>query len=256
MKVNEVNSKKEVADAAEVWERYWHRQQKKKKLPLDSYTYYLWEGHLRCIVPALRKLPKNPIGLEVGVGSGVLLEEICKKVQVSVVGLDISPASICRTKHFTRRSIPILGDVFQLPFRDDTFDFIICLGLIEHFTDSITPMLKILRLVRKGGYIFVSVPQRRSLYTPWKRWQMIKEIYPFGFEKEFSKNELEDLCETVGLTEFKIVGLDFYPSFLKILPFEPLLRPIIVKITQWLETIASCRSKLAHMLMIIARRNY
>jgi hypothetical protein len=68
------------------------------------------------------------------------------------------------------------------------------------------------------------------------------------------KNRIKTICERVGVSNFRIVGVDYYPSFLKILPFEVLFRPLIVKITRRLENKVDA-IKHAHMLMIIAMRD-
>lgn len=206
-------------------------------------------------MPVLRSLPDGAKVIDVGVGTGSLLQLIHEAMHLEVVGIDISRNAIreakLRFRSFESKSSLTLGDVFHLPFRNGTFDVVICLGLIEHFKDSLTPMLNVLKLVKEGGYAFISVPQRKSLYTPFKNWQIRRKTWPFGFEKEFTVMELKEICEKLGLSKVRIVGVDYYPSFLKIFPLERLLRPLVVRIVEYMEKRIQDPSKLAHMLMII-----
>lgn len=248
-----LGSENEVARVASVWQRYWREA---GKFALDSYMHYFWREHLIHIMPVLRSLSDEFMIIDVGVGTGSLLRLIREAVKPEVVGLDISRQALreakLRFKPFKSKSSLILGDVFHLPFRNDTFDVVICLGLMEHFKDSLTPMSNVLKLVKEGGYAFISVPQQRSLYTPYKYWQIRRKRWPFGFEREFTADELREICEKLGLAKVKIVGIDFYPSFLKIIPFEILLRPLVVKIVEFMEKKVRDPLKFAHMLMIIS----
>jgi len=219
---------------------------------------YFWKEHLAFIIPVMKDLPKESLIVDVGVGAGALLKMILEAKQLTVVGLDISREAIRKARRklsvFKSNSSLILGDVFHLPFRDGIFDVVISLGLIEHFKDSFTPMLNVLKLVKKEGYAFISVPQRRSLHTPYKRWHIRMKTWPFGFEKDFTLNELREMCETAHLSWFQIVGTDFYPSFLMIIQFETLFRPLIVRIVECIEKRMRVPLKLAHMLMIICTK--
>ena len=218
---------------------------------------YFWNEHLKYIIPVVRNLSEEPIIIDVGVGVGALLEMILNVKHARGIGLDISVSAIRKTKVRFNGSREndvslIIGDVFHLPFRSASFHVVICLGLIEHFKDNITPLLNVLKLVKKGRYAFISVPQRGSLYTPWKHWQIRTRTWPFGYEREFTMNELNNICKVNGLSNFKIVGVDFYPSIIKIFPLEFIIRPLVVILTKYLEHRVK-NIKLAHMIMIIYR---
>jgi len=249
-----MGSKNETIKVADVWQRYWREA---KSFALDSYMQYFWREHLTYMMPVLRSGSDELRVIDVGVGTGSLLRLIYEARQPEVVGLDISRNALreakLRFRPFKSESSLILGDAFHLPFRNNMFDVVICLGLIEHFKDFHTPMSNVLKLAKKGGFVFISVPQQRSLYTLYKHWQIRRKTWPFDFEKEFTVDELGDLSEKVGLSRVKIVGVDFYPSFLKIIPFEMLFRPLIVRIVEYMEKRISDPLKLAHMLMIISK---
>lgn len=250
-----LSSEKQVTEVASTWNSYWR---KTKGLGLDSYTRYFWREHLAYMMPVFKKLPEESTVIEIGVGTGSLLRMVHETTRLRVIGLDISRNAIRQAKlrfsPFKSNSSLVLGDVFHLPFRDGSFDVVICLGLIEHFEDSFTPMSNVLKLVKKGGYAFISVPQRASLYAPYKRWQIRRKTWPFGFEKEFTMNELREMCKRAGLSSFKVVGVDFYPFPLMIIPVEWLFRPLVVRIVRHMENRIRNSLRLAHMLMIVSKK--
>lgn len=245
----------EAAKTAAIWQRFW----REGKLSSDSYMQYFWREHLVHIIPAIRRIDRSlseePRIADIGVGTGSLLKMIHEATQPEVVGLDISRNALREAKQRLRPFKPktslILGDVFHLPFRNGSFNVVICLGLIEHFKDSITPMSEVVKLVKEGGYAFISAPQRSGLYALYKCWQIRRKTWPFGFEREFSVNELREIFEKLGLPKVKIVGVDFYPSFLKVSPFEIPFRPIVVRVVECIEKRMPDRVHLAHMLMVI-----
>lgn len=250
-----MDSKNELTIVTDVWQNYWR---KAEKFGLDSYMRYFWKEHLAYIVPVLRSLPGNSTVIDVGVGTGSLLKMIHEMSRLEVVGLDISRNAIRESKiRFSRlksKSSFVLGDVFHLPFREGVFDVVVCLGLIEHFNDSVTPMSNVLKLVKNRGCAFVSVPQAGSLYRPYKLWQIRRKIWPFGFEKEFTADELKGICKKLSMYPTRVVGVDYYPSFLKIVPFEIPFRPFIVRITEFLEKRVRDPIRHAHMLMLIVQK--
>ena len=48
----------------------------------------------------------------------------------------------------------------QLPFADDSLDFVISSHVIEHFYDPVKTMKEWLRVVKPGGYVFVIAPHK------------------------------------------------------------------------------------------------
>jgi SAM-dependent methyltransferase len=52
----------------------------------------------------------------------------------------------------------VLADAFMLPFPDATFDAVFCIDVFEHIPDSIGAAREFHRLLRQGGFVFLSVP--------------------------------------------------------------------------------------------------
>ncbi len=107
------------------------------------------------------------------------------------------------------------GDTFSLPFRDETFDVVFHQGLLEHFRHLQAQALlkENIRVLKRGGYLLVDVPQRYHLYTLVKHLLMAVDGWFAGWERSFSVGELKALLQSLGLTPVQAYGEWMYPSF-------------------------------------------
>ncbi len=102
-----------------------------------------------------------------------------------------------------------IGDTLKLPFRDETFDRIICSEVMEHVDDDNMACSELVRVLKKGGRIAITVPTFISeflfdiitfeyfsspgghvrKYIPGKLVKIMKnnnlEIYDIGFRHAF-----------------------------------------------------------------------
>ena len=99
--------------------------------------------------------------LDVGCGSGALLAHFLRR-GVSGVGIDLAPVV---TAHHAGGPIPAFrASVDDIPFRDNSFDFITCLGLIEHLEDAVASLRELLRVTQPGGRAFITVPRLTGVF--------------------------------------------------------------------------------------------
>jgi len=73
------------------------------------------------------------------------------------------------TTVFKKQEIELAGEYLKvdvvasgddLPFKDNTVDFVICSHVIEHFYDPVKTILEWLRVVKPGRYVFIIAPHR------------------------------------------------------------------------------------------------
>jgi ubiquinone/menaquinone biosynthesis C-methylase UbiE len=109
----------------------------------------------------------------------------------------------------------VAGDTFQLPFEDETFDIVFHQGLLEHFRlPQADALLKEnARVLKRGGFLLVDVPQRYHLYTVAKHFLMSINKWFAGWERSFSVSELRACIRTLGLVPVHAYGEWMYPSF-------------------------------------------
>ncbi|MGV9171739.1 MAG: class I SAM-dependent methyltransferase [Promethearchaeia archaeon] len=59
----------------------------------------------------------------------------------------------------------ICGDLIKLPFRDNFFDFVSALDVLEHIKHDKQAISEISRIVTKGGIVVITVPHLKKFYT-------------------------------------------------------------------------------------------
>jgi len=87
-----------------------------------------------------------------------------------VVGLDLDLASLkkgsgalrFRGAELGRLGAMLQGDAFHLPFRDATFDKVICSEVMEHVHDFTGAARELARVLRPGGLAAVTIPTATS----------------------------------------------------------------------------------------------
>jgi SAM-dependent methyltransferase len=87
-----------------------------------------------------------------------------------VVGLDLDRAALRSTAGSLRARAAdlgalgtmIQGDTFHLPFRDETFDKVICSEVMEHVHDYVGAARELARVTKRGGMLAVTIPTATS----------------------------------------------------------------------------------------------
>jgi SAM-dependent methyltransferase len=97
-----------------------------------------------------------------------------------------------------RRGGPTLGDALALPFPTDTFDCIIASEVLEHVWADTVAMRELVRVLRPGGRMAVTVPTR---WPERVSWALSHEYHdqPGGHIRIYRQHELEQKLEAAGL---------------------------------------------------------
>lgn len=134
--------------------------------------------------------------LDIGCGSSRILKGLNQ-----VIGLDIQMSKLRYARKYEK---PLVNaSIFNLPFRNDSFDCVICSEVIEHIPPGNQPFTEINRVLRPGGQLIIGTPD----YSKWQ-WRFIEQIYNLilsgGYAEEhitqYSKESLVELLETMGYT--------------------------------------------------------
>ena len=155
--------------------------------------------------------------LEVGAGTG---RDSFGMVEhgASVLMLDYSINSLKIIKNIASEEKvdvdPVGGNAFSLPFPDGSFDLVFHQGLLEHFRKKeANDLLKEnVRVLKKGGFLLVDVPQRYHIYTVMKHILIALDKWFAGWEREFSIPELDKLLRSFGVIPIYRYGEWMYPS--------------------------------------------
>lgn len=172
----------------------------------------------------LRKhIKKHAKVLEVGCGDGRSLTYI-KDITKNIVGIDINKKAI----NYAKKILPELkfqvADGKDLPFEENSFDFVICMTTPANFgSDRQKFYSEMKRVLKPSGEIIINVfnedamPARMEIYKKFNA--PIKEVIggkvifeDVGPSEQFSKQELEEIFKKAELEIIEITkqGMGYF----------------------------------------------
>lgn len=167
------------------------------------------------------EFPTHAKVIEVGCGTGQTLNMRC-----NTVGMDISLPALKIAKNNCNH--PVWGDIFHIPFKDDSFDLVYNSGVIEHFKEPYNSVAvnEMIRITKPGGLTVVIVP---NSLCPWYRLGKFLAIllgkFEFGYEEDYSPERLKNLFGN-DVTLFGLQALPPLATNDKELLSEPLRKKI------------------------------
>ena len=92
-----------------------------------------------------------------------------------------------------------MADAKKLPFKDNTFDFIVCSEVLEHIIDYQSALSEINRILKPQGKLAISVPK---FFPEWVCWKLSIDYQntPGGHVRIFKFKELKKDITSFGLT--------------------------------------------------------
>jgi SAM-dependent methyltransferase len=116
------------------------------------------------------RLPGERI-LEAGCGSG-RFTQLALETGAEVFSFDLSSA--VEAAYANNRAAPDLlmfqASIYQIPLRNELFDKIFCMGVIQHCPDPKKAFLSLIGFLRPGGEIVIDVYQKTGFPPPLKYW--------------------------------------------------------------------------------------
>jgi ubiquinone/menaquinone biosynthesis C-methylase UbiE len=102
-------------------------------------------------------LPSGSTILDAGCGPGEMAATLMQR-GYEVWGLDIADAMIGRARERCGVDRFRVGDIERIPFPDNTFDGVVCLGVLEYLDTDAKALREIERVLKPGGMAVVSTP--------------------------------------------------------------------------------------------------
>ena len=159
--------------------------------------------------------------LEVATGSGEMFRRLVRaNPNGSTIGLDLSPNMAARTQRIARREFPgsrthcKAVDARFMPFRDETFDAVVCCYLLELLSgdDIITTLQEIHRVLRKRGqFTLVLIGQNTEFFN--RAYKVCGTVAPAFWGRQVEQR-VPELVEALdfNITRDKHLRQAFYPS--------------------------------------------
>jgi len=97
---------------------------------------------------------KNKLILDAGCGPGAFVD-VVSKYDAEIIAFDLSNAiEACYKNHGTKRNVHVIqADIYKLPFKESIFDYIYCIGVIQHTPDPKKAIMSLPRHLKNGGKI-------------------------------------------------------------------------------------------------------
>jgi len=140
--------------------------------------------------------------LDVACGLGLLLKTIQKK-GVNVSGIDLSEVAINKAKKLVPEAKIQQGNAEELPFDDETFESVTCIGSFERMLNRKQALLEQVRVGKKEAKYCYMV--RNSEHFLWRIFQKPFGIYnKEGHQDALNYDEWVELFADSGLKVIKV----------------------------------------------------
>ena len=118
--------------------------------------------------------------LDIGCGSGILFYQL-RKIFSELNGMDLRK-DINKTKELLAaggvKADLVNGDLFHMPYKDESFDCVIAMSVLEHIADMEKPVREVRRVLRKGGSFLCGIPVKNFCM------RMFFKLVKFNDEKD------------------------------------------------------------------------
>jgi ubiquinone/menaquinone biosynthesis C-methylase UbiE len=114
--------------------------------------------------------------------------------------------------------VDVVAFASELPFKNESYDYVISSHLIEHLFDPISAMNEWERVIKPGGYIFTIVPTKEAVPTEIRPITTLKELIT-RHENRF-KFELDEYMKTLTQGHFTVFDLKLFLEMCQYLDIE------------------------------------
>lgn len=171
-------------------------------------NYYWWHVGKRRLITSLIKnyimnkdLKRKKLKiLDVGCGSGKLMEDLKDFGRVS--GVDSSKKALTFCKQRGLRNIYRADISDKLPFSEETFDLALLIDVLEHTKDDGKVLRNLKRVLKKNGFLILTIPAYQALFSYWDKM--------LGHKRRYNKN---DLSRKIKKNGYQVLKMSYFNSF-------------------------------------------
>ena len=147
--------------------------------------------------------------LDVGCGTGTILECIGKSKRIFGYGLDVSEGMITVAKNKNPNYAFVTGDSARLPYADESMNVIVACMAYHHFPEQAGFRIEAIRVLKPGGSLYICDPRFPA---------PVRGIFNFFFKNAGFRSTRENIksFESAGFTTVKTVK----DRYVQVLRFE------------------------------------
>ena len=135
-----------------------HFNSQAKEYDQNTKYYFSGPGKISCADTQsyLKDIQYDKL-LDIGCGTGWLLNNLSEQHQAEYYGIDLSEnmIDVAKSKNILNASL-CLGNALDLPYDDEIFDVVTCIQSFHHYPDSMKAMKEAYRVLKKGGMYILS----------------------------------------------------------------------------------------------------
>jgi ubiquinone/menaquinone biosynthesis C-methylase UbiE len=201
--------------------------------------------------------------LDIGCGNA---RDIAPMLQsgATIVGVDLSEGMIAQARRDLEaagfRSVTLeVGDATSLRFPDATFDKVVCSEVIEHIPDTDRAIGEMQRVLKPGGRLVLSTPNRNSWYgferfVLWDK--VLRRRWNHPFDNWRTASQVQALLQRHGLLVEKAASGCFLPGFLLTYQLPRAAQRLVVALVRKAEPIArSVAAQRGYTLVVTASKS-
>lgn len=209
----------------------WDTHYKKIRSSIDFEYFRNYDKKFPYINRMLKFAKGKNCSLEFGSGKGGLsltLKRNYPEIDVHLLDLEKDAVKFSEDlfKYYGLNATFYTNNFLELPFSDEYFDFIHGNTVLEHVLNTEKAVKELTRVLKKGGYILVTVPNSNRRFDGHDLYHTINRFDYFSrtfYPKELEEFFINNSCEIVD--HFGTGCVYHYPSYLP--------RYIIEKIRLW-----------------------
>ncbi|MCP4748169.1 MAG: class I SAM-dependent methyltransferase [Desulfobacteraceae bacterium] len=160
------------------------------------------------------KLPEASIILDIGCGSGRHTAAACNFNEVTVIGADSNQKDLEQARQRLRFHDRIgahgnnskwalnTADITALPFRDHSFDLVVCSEVLEHIPRHRKALEESTRVLKPGACLVVSVPRRWPETLCWAFSRQYRNT-PGGHIRIYKAAQLKKRIQAMGFSHLR-----------------------------------------------------
>lgn len=117
--------------------------------------------HRRCVALVTPHLQPGAAVVDLGCGQGTLLQHLQSlPLNLKLSACDLSPVLVANSAKAAPKATVKVGDLEALPFANAEFDAAFATEVLEHLIPPDKALSEIFRVIKPGGWLLVSLPNR------------------------------------------------------------------------------------------------
>ena len=170
----------------------------------------------------IKEIQENSSLLELGCGQAKGLRYLVNNYYIKQKGVfDIDQSS--EAIKFSKKSLPRAnleqGNIYSLKYKNNSFDFVIMMEVIEHLEKPLQAMKEAYRVLKPNGMLILSFPNFFNI--PWLILRILSEklnkpnwVVLQPIDKIYTTSYINKLSKQTGFKYKKIIGSTYFPPIL------------------------------------------